>query len=307
MHRSTTILVAVIALCLTNYCLAQTRPNVVLVMTDDQGYGDLSCHGNPILKTPQLDQLFQESVRLTDYHVSPTCSPTRSALMTGHWTDRTGAWHTILGRSLLRANEVTMGQVFANSGYVTGMFGKWHLGDNAPYRPEDRGFHEVIRHGGGGVSQTPDYWNNAYFDDTYLHNGQPEKVTGFCTDVWFQHAARFIRQHKESGKPFFAYIATNAPHGPMHAPESFSAPYQELGTSVANFFGMIANIDDNVGQLRTLLREEGLDATPFSFSPPTMEQRQEPKYSMPECEARKGANMMEVTVCPFSFTTPAET
>lgn len=251
----------------TSQILAQTQPNVVLLITDDQGYGDLSCHGNPVLKTPQLDQLYAQAVRLTDYHVAPTCSPTRSALMTGHWTDRTGCWHTILGRSLLRANETTMGQVFAASGYATGMFGKWHLGDNAPYRPEDRGFQFVMRHGGGGVGQTPDFWNNAYFDDTYFLNSQPTKTQGFCTDVWFDYAGKFIREQKRAGKPFFAYLATNAPHGPMHSPESFSKPYQQLDTAVANFLGMIANIDENVGKLRALLRDEGLERnTIFIFT-----------------------------------------
>lgn len=160
-------------------CLAATaadKPNVVIVITDDQGHGDLSCHGNPILKTPHIDQLFSESVCLTDYHVAPTCSPTRSAFLTGHWTNRTGVWHTIMGRSMLREDEVTLGQIFKDNGYATGMFGKWHLGDNYPYRPEDRGFTEVMRHGGGGVGQTPDYWNNAYFDGSYWHNGTPEVV-----------------------------------------------------------------------------------------------------------------------------------
>ncbi|MGI9244707.1 MAG: sulfatase-like hydrolase/transferase, partial [Verrucomicrobiales bacterium] len=123
-----------------------SRPNVVIVITDDQGYGDLSCHGNPVLKTPHLDELYGESVRLSDYHVAPTCSPTRAAFLTGHWTNRTGVWHTIMGRSMLRENEVTMGQVFKDAGYATGMFGKWHLGDNYPYRPEDRGYSEVLRH-----------------------------------------------------------------------------------------------------------------------------------------------------------------
>ncbi|MFT5126192.1 MAG: arylsulfatase A-like enzyme [Verrucomicrobiales bacterium] len=116
------------------------KPNIVLVITDDQGYGDLSCHGNPILKTPNLDTLYKQSVRLTDYHVAPTCAPTRAALITGHWTNRTGVWHTIMGRSMIRANEVTIGQILSDGGYATGMFGKWHLGDNYPYRPEDRGF-----------------------------------------------------------------------------------------------------------------------------------------------------------------------
>ena len=146
------------------FCLWGQRPNVVIVITDDQGYGDLGCTGNPIIQTPAIDQLANESVWLTDYHVAPTCSPTRAALMSGHWTNRTGAWHTIMGRSMLREDEGTLGQFFKGAGYETGMFGKWHLGDNFPYRPEDRGFNEVYRHGGGGVGQTPDVWDNSYFD-----------------------------------------------------------------------------------------------------------------------------------------------
>ncbi|MEQ9409745.1 MAG: arylsulfatase [Fuerstiella sp.] len=244
------------------------QPNVVIVITDDQGYGDLSCHGNPILKTPHIDELHAESVRLKDYHVSPTCSPTRSAFLTGHWTNRTGVWHTIMGRSMLRENEVTMGQIFKDAGYATGMFGKWHLGDNYPYRPEDRGYTEVMRHGGGGVGQTPDYWDNAYFDGSYWHNGTPEPVQGFCTDVFFDYATRFIRSSKEAGRPFLAYIATNAPHGPMHAPEDAAAPYADVGNlGLQHFFGMIANIDDNVGRLRRFLQQEGLaDNTIFIFT-----------------------------------------
>ena len=142
------------------------RPNVILVITDDQGYGDLRCHGNPVIQTPNLDRLHSESIRLTDFHVDPTCSPTRSALMTGHYSTRTGVWHTIMGRSLLGKHEVTMADVFSASGYRTGIFGKWHLGDNYPFRPQDRGFGEVLVHGGGGVGQGPDYWGNDYFDDT---------------------------------------------------------------------------------------------------------------------------------------------
>ncbi len=243
------------------------RPNVVIVITDDQGYGDLSCHGNPVLKTPELDVLYEQSIRLTNYHVSPTCSPSRAALMTGHWSNRTGVWHTIMGRSMLRKNEITLGQVFKDAGYATGMFGKWHLGDNYPYRPEDRGFDEVLRHGGGGVGQTPDYWNNAYFDGHYWHNGTPTPAKGFCTDVFFDYATDFIKSRKEAKQPFLAYISTNAPHGPMHCPEDFSKPYAEQGVHVANFLGMIANIDHNVGRLRQFLIDEGLsDNTIFIFT-----------------------------------------
>ena len=127
------------------------HPNVVFVLTDDQGYGDLSCHGNPVVKTPQIDALHTCSVRLTDYHVGPTCAPTRAGLLTGHYANSTGVWRTSGGRSLLRANEISMADFFRGSGYATGIFGKWHLGDNAPYRPQDRGFETVVVHGGGGV------------------------------------------------------------------------------------------------------------------------------------------------------------
>lgn len=244
------------------------RPNVVIVITDDQGYGDLSCHGNPVLKTPNLDELYRQSIRLTDYHVAPTCAPTRASLQSGHWSNRTGVWHTIMGRSLLREGEPTIGEVFAAEGYATGMFGKWHLGDNYPFRPEDRGYREVLRHGGGGVGQTPDYWDNAYFDGTYFHNGKPEAVQGYCSDVFFDYAKKFIKQQASEGKPFLAYIATNAPHGPYHAPEEYSQPYvDDHGVPLANFFGMIANIDDNVGKMRKFLEEENLsDNTIFIFT-----------------------------------------
>ncbi len=247
---------------------ADEHPNVVLVITDDQGYGDLGCHGNPVLRTPNLDRLHDESVRLVDFHVAPTCSPTRAALVTGRWTNRTGVWHTSGGRSLLPEGEVTMGQVFQDAGYATGMFGKWHLGDNYPFRPEDRGFGEVMRHGGGGVGQTPDFWDNAYFDGTYLYNSVPKPVKGYCTDVWFDYARRFIKAQRAADKPFLAFIATNAAHWPMHAPPEFAAPYVErFGTHVGHFLGMIANIDHNVGRLRAFLDREGLaENTIFVFT-----------------------------------------
>ncbi|MHC4876746.1 MAG: arylsulfatase [Planctomycetota bacterium] len=269
LQRFLIVLLAVMAspVLATSITAAEAQPNVVIVITDDQGYGDLSCHGNPVLNTPNLDALHAESVRLTDYHVSPTCSPTRAALLTGHWTNRTGVWHTIMGRSMIRENEMVVAEMFRRGGYATGMFGKWHLGDNYPCRPEDRGFTEVMRHGGGGVGQTPDFWDNAYFDGSYWHNSVPEAVDGYCTDVWFDYAKQFITQQKKDGKPFLAYIATNAPHGPNHAPEKSAEPYDELGTGLAHFFGMISNIDDNVGKMRKFLAKEGLaENTIFIFT-----------------------------------------
>ena len=235
------------------------HPNVVFVITDDQGYGDLSCHGNPVLKTPNLDKLHSESIRLTDFHVTATCAPTRGALMSGHFTNRAGPWHTIMGRSMLFVGEKTLGEVFADNGYATGMFGKWHLGDNYPFRPEDRGFTEVVRHGGGGVGQTPDLWDNAYFDDLYFHNSVPTRYKGYCSDVFFAEGKRFIEESVAAGKPFFAYIATNAPHGPFHCPDKYWKPYaDEVGDKVAIFYGMIANIDENVGALRKWLKQKGI-------------------------------------------------
>ncbi len=238
---------------------AETRPNVVLVITDDQGYGDLSCHGNTMLRTPHLDQLARASVRFTDFHVDPTCSETRAALMTGRYASRAGVWHTIMGRSILHRDETTLGQVFAASGYRTGAFGKWHLGDNFPYRPHDRGFQETLVHGGGGVGQTPDFWGNDYFDDTYYRNGQPEPQEGYCTDVFFDAALKFIEANRD--RPFFCYLATNTPHGPYRVAEKYSQPYVERGVPqpMANFYGMIANIDENLGRLRDRLREWELE------------------------------------------------
>lgn len=243
------------------------RPNVVFVISDDQGYGDLGCTGNPIIKTPHIDQLASESSGLSDYHVAPTCSPTRCSLLTGHWTNRTGVWHTIMGRSMLRENEVTVGQMFADSGYQTGMFGKWHLGDNYPYRPEDRGFTEVYRHGGGGIGQTPDVWDNAYFDGSYFHNGEIVSANGYCTDVFFDQANDFISHCAKQNKPFFTYISTNAPHKPLHCPTKYLEMYENQSEGIAAFYGMITNIDDNVGKTRQLIKELGIeDNTIFVFT-----------------------------------------
>ena len=177
------------------------KPNVLFVITDDQGYGDLGCHGNTIINTPHLDKLHSQSISFTNFHVGPTCAPTRAGIMTGRYCNSTGVWHTVGGRSLLRESEITMADVFRENNYRTGMFGKWHLGDNYPFRPHDRGFEKALYHGGGGISQTPDYWKNDYFDDTFFHNGMPESFKGYCTDVWFDEALKFIEDKSDS--PFF--------------------------------------------------------------------------------------------------------
>lgn len=234
-----------------------TPPNVVLVITDDQGYGDLSCHGNPILKTPNIDRHYHRSVRLDNFHVSPLCAPTRSAIMTGRYPLRNGCWATAWGRSLLRRDETTLADVFTAGGYATGLFGKWHLGDNYPYRPHDRGFQEVLAHKGGGVGQVPDYWGNNYFDDTYFRNNDPEQCKGYCTDIWFDEGMKFIERNKD--KPFFCMISTNAPHWPYLVEERYAAPYRDNDDVLcAEFYGMVANIDENFGRLMNHLDTLGL-------------------------------------------------
>lgn len=233
------------------------RPNIVYVLTDDQGYGDLGCCGNPIVQTPNIDKFYNESLRMTDFHVGPTCAPTRSGLMTGHYANSTGVWHTVGGRSLLRSDEVTLAKALKDDGYRTGIFGKWHLGDEYPFRPMDRGFEETVVHGGGGISQTPDYWGNDYFDDTYFVNGEAKKFSGYCTDVFFDEALKYIEDNKD--QPFFCYIATNAPHGPFNVEDIYAAPYKgQTNDTRAKFYGMITNIDDNFARLRNKLDELGL-------------------------------------------------
>lgn len=239
-----------------------SRPNVVIVLTDDQGYGDLGVHGHPFVKTPHLDRLHVESVRLTDFHVMPLCAPTRAMLMTGRNPLRVGVWATVLGRSILPADVPTMPQLFSANGYATGMFGKWHLGDNAPARPQDKGFQTAFYHGGGGVGQTPDFWGNDYIDDTYFRNGVPEKVTGYCTDVWFDAAKKFMSQQKQADRPFFTYIATNAPHSPYIPPPDLTQAYRDvpgIDTPTAAFYAMIENIDTNLGKLQKFLVDQKLD------------------------------------------------
>ena len=233
------------------------RPSVVIVITDDQGYGDLAFTGNPAIKTPTLDKLRSQGTLLNNFHVDPTCAPTRSALMTGRYSNRVGVWHTVQGRSMLRRREVTMADVFKQNGYATGMFGKWHLGDCYPYRPEDRGFQHIVCHAAGGVGQAPDYWGNDYFDDTYMVNGTFQRFEGFCTDIWFGEGMKFIQANKD--RPFFAYISMNAPHSPYYCPEEYTKPYEgDPRVSLAEFYGMITNIDDNMAKPMAMLDAEGL-------------------------------------------------
>lgn len=230
-------------------------------MTDDQGMGDLACHGNPVLKTPNLDTFYEKSTRFRDFHVSPTCAPTRASIMSGRHEFRNGVTHTIQERELMALSTTTMPQLLRTVGYETGIFGKWHLGDLDPFQPYNRGFSEVFIHGAGGIGQSfkgscADFPPNQvkegrYFDNVILHNDTIVQTKGFCTDVFFQAALGWIRKQHESKTPYFAYIATNAPHGPMIAPEKNRKRFLDLGYDAftAGRYGMIENIDENFGLL----------------------------------------------------------
>ena len=251
---------------------AADRPNIVLVMPDDMGWGDLAVHGNPVIKTPNLDRLHGESLRFTDFHVSPTCAPTRSALLTGRHEFKNGVTHTINERERLTLDATTLAQVLQTAGYSTGIFGKWHLGDDDPHQPFNRGFTETFIHGCGGIGQKypgtcGDFPGNEYFNPVIRHNGAPVRTEGYCTDVFFNRALGWIAEKGKSDKPFFAYITPNAPHNPLVSPgEKYDALYrgQQMNGKELNpkqdvpYYSMITNIDENVGKLMALLRTNNL-------------------------------------------------
>ncbi|KLU06740.1 sulfatase [Rhodopirellula islandica] len=259
-HRIWILLAACLTTCSPAWAQtsSESRPNVILVVTDDQGYGDMSCHGNPWLNTLNLDRLATQSVRLENFHVDPVCTPTRAALMTGRYCTRVGAWAVTEGRQLLDPDETTMAEIFRDSGYRTGMFGKWHLGDPPPFAPRERGFETVVRHMAGGADEIGNPTGNDYFDDTYYRNGTPESFDGYCTDIWFEEAIDFIQQDSE--QPFFVYIPTNAMHSPYLVADRYSDPFEQQGIEPkrAAFYGMIQNFDENLGRLLKKLDQANL-------------------------------------------------
>ena len=203
---------------------AAARPNIILVMPDDLGYGDYSCLGAPIMKTPAADAFWKQSVRFTDFHVSPTCSPTRSAIFSGRHEFKNGVTHTILERERMSLKTITLAQVLKTAGYTTGIFGKWHLGDEDEYQPGQRGFDEVYIHGGGGIGQTypgscGDVPGNMYTNPTLRHNGVFEKTQGYCTDLFYTQAIKWMDAKRKESAPFFAYIPLNVAHAPLQCPE----------------------------------------------------------------------------------------
>ncbi len=237
------------------FSAAQQRPNILLVMTDDQGIGDLSVNGNPVLKTPHIDKFAKQSTQLRQFIVNFNCSPTRASLLTGRDSYRTGVVGVTESDHLMKASEVIIARILADEGYRTGIFGKWHLGDNYPMRPTDKGFQESLVHKGGGIGQAAGPAGNSYYDPVLEHNNVSEKYTGYCDDIFTNAAIEFIS--KKSDKPFFAYLATNLPHFPLDVSKARADPYRKLGEHELNArtFGMIANVDENFGRLMRTLED----------------------------------------------------
>jgi arylsulfatase A-like enzyme len=226
--------------------IQNSKPNIVFLLVDDMGYGDMAAHGNPIIKTPNFDRLHDESVRFTDFQVSPTCAPTRCALMTGMHEFESGVSHTIEGRRLMDKNATILPQILKNAGYNTAIFGKWHLGLLDGYAPYQRGFDVALN--------DPTDSQRNHYDPELVRNGKIEQYKGFRTDILFKEAIKYIEKQAGTEKPFFCYLPTYSPHAPLVVPEKYAAPYVGK-TENPNFFGMIANVDENLGKLMNKLEE----------------------------------------------------
>ncbi len=255
------------------------QPNIIFIITDDQGYGDIGFHGNPYIKTPVLDRLAKQSVRLSQFYACPVSAPTRACLMTGRYAYRTGVYDTYNGGAIMATEEITIAEALKQQGYKTGIIGKWHLGDNYPFRAQDQGFDECFVHGGGGIGQQGDAEENfsnpdsSYFNPVISRNGNPEKTKGYCTDVFTDEAIRFVQQNQKN--PFFLYLAYNAPHTPLQVKGDDLARYDSvrLDTSIypsggyplmmnendyenaKRVYAMVSCIDDNIGRLWQTLRD----------------------------------------------------
>lgn len=265
---------------------SDSKPNVILIMTDDQGIGDFGFTGNPYIQTPQLDKLASQSLNLTNFYVSPVCAPTRACLMTGRYSERTGIYDTYNGGATMSTDEITMAEVLKDNGYSTGIFGKWHLGDNYPYRPMDQGFDVAAVHRAGGMGQPGDVYNffdgdSSYFDPVLFKNGEPVQFQGYCSDVYTDEMIGYIKANQRANQeqPFFAYLSFNAPHTPLQLPGAYYDLYKDLEFDAAEFeiydevvekmtpaeieaarrvYGMVTNIDDNIGRVIQSLKEQGI-------------------------------------------------
>ena len=251
---------------------ASTPPNVILIITDDQGYGDLGIHNNPNIITPAIDAFARQSIRFNNFHVSPVCAPTRSSLMTGRYSLRTGIRDTYNGGAIMAASEFTLAEMLKKVNYTTGIFGKWHLGDNYPSRPSDQGFDESLIHLAGGIGQVGDFTNyfkmkTSYFDPVLWHNNQQKAYEGYCSDIFTDNAIDFIEKNQD--QPFFCYLSFNAPHTPLQVPDKYYQMYKDIDPSegidpkllptadineksdedARKVYAMVTNIDDNLNRL----------------------------------------------------------
>ena len=243
----------------TPQIFAQDRPNIIIMLTDDQGYGDIGMHGNPFLKTPHIETLAESGIEMTQFISYPNCSASRAAIMTGRYPYRTGVTAVTQVDHFMNTTELTIAEILSKNGYRTGIFGKWHLGDNCPMRSTDQGFQEALVHKGGGIGQAAGPAGNTYFDPILEHNNISKKYDGYCDDIFTDAAIDFIS--KSDKKPFFTYLATNLPHFPLQVPDEKAEPYRKMGLHEDNAltYGMIENIDDNVGRVLSKLTELGIE------------------------------------------------
>ena len=257
------------------------KPNVIIVMTDDQGFGDLGINKNPNILTPNIDKFANKSIQFNNFFVSPVCAPTRASLMTGRYSLRTGVRDTYNGGAIMSNNETTIAEILKEANYATGIFGKWHLGDNYPFRPSEQGFDESLIHLAGGIGQVGDFTNyykgnTSYFDPILWKNNKQNQYEGYCSDIFAENAIEFIEKNKNNS--FFCYLSFNAPHTPLQVPEKYYNMYKDLdpelgfkGESLAlkmskkdkedarRIYGMVTNIDDNVGKVLNKLTELGIE------------------------------------------------
>ena len=253
------------------------KPNVIIVITDDQGYGDIGYNGNTHIITPNLDKFAGESIRFNNFNVSPVCAPTRSSLLTGRYSLRTGVTDTYNGGAIMSTNEITLAEIFNDNNYKTGIFGKWHLGDNYPSRPSDQGFQESLIHLSGGIGQVGDFTNyykgsTSYFDPILWLNNKQKKYDGYCSDVFTDEALKFIEKNKDN--QFFCYLSFNAPHTPLQVPDQYFKMYENIDPTIVDdkrlnmnkknildakkIYGMVTNIDENFGKVINKLDELNL-------------------------------------------------
>ncbi len=258
------------------------HPNVILIITDDQGYGDFGFTGNDQIQTPVLDALAERSIRFNNFYVSPVCAPTRSSLMTGRYSLRTGVRDTYNGGAIMASNEVTIAEMLKEANYKTGMYGKWHLGDNYPSRPMDQGFDESLIHLSGGMGQVGDFTtyfqgDRSYYDPVLWYNGKQKQYDGYCSDIFTDNAIDFIEKNHDA--PFFCYLSFNAPHTPLQVPDSYYQMYADIDPSLTfekhnvskrkmsekdkedarKVYAMVSNIDDNIGKVISKVKSLGIE------------------------------------------------